>query len=203
MHFSLFFFERRTSFVRLIDRFYLLVLRLRKWAFIHATFCWKSGGVCLLCVSVHCHVGWSLFDMWSSLKAFVGGKKFPIRCFSCYVMFFVLCRIKIVFSVLFTYFYGFIYSIQLCVVATWVVGWSWCLKCSFSIICTRMLLIAVRLTFRAVFANADYTKLVLKLYVWKNKAHWNIKKNLKKKKGWSEHVQVVYYRIGFIFWGLL
>lgn len=124
-------------------------------------------------------------------------------------VFFVLCDVwycvesRLFFSVLFTYFYGFIYSIQLCVVATWVVGWSWCLKCSFSIICTRMLLIAVRLTFRAVFANADYTKLVLKLYVWKNKAHWNIKKNLKKKKGWSEHVQVVYYRIGFIFWGLL
>jgi hypothetical protein len=50
MHFSLF-FERRTSFERLVGRFCLLVLRL-KWAFIHATFCWKVG-VCVYYVFLY------------------------------------------------------------------------------------------------------------------------------------------------------
>lgn len=45
-----------------------------------------------------------------------------------------------------------------------------------------MLLIAVRLTFRAVFAIADYTKLVLKLYVRKKRLIGKYQEKFDKKK---------------------
>jgi hypothetical protein len=93
---------------------------------------------------------------------------FLIRCFSCYVVFFIVSNQNCLFHVFL--WCRLFYTIVCCFnMGRWAILVF--RKCSFSIICTRMLLIAVRLTFRAVFANADYTKLVLKLYVRKNKAH--------------------------------